>query len=112
ASRDDEVHESGVALCKGLYAAAKLGGLWGYDGKVAKEAIDGLVATLRTRGSTVGDTALRVANEQVFLDGRRVRTDFAGFLALRYLAEMYATRQIGEIRFGAGTTEHDVVALL
>jgi HD-GYP domain-containing protein (c-di-GMP phosphodiesterase class II) len=110
--REDDAHEAGHALCKGLYAAAKLGGLWGYDGKVARDAIDFLVGTLRARATAVGDTSLRVANEQVFIDGARVRTDFAGFLALRYVVELYATRDIGEIRFGAGATERDVVGLL
>jgi hypothetical protein len=103
---------TGTAVCKWLYAAVKLGGLWGYDGKVAREAIEGLVAALRENGARRGRTIVRVASEQVFLDDERLPIDFAGFLAFRFVVDLFVSRKIGEIRFAPSPTEREVVALL
>jgi HD-GYP domain-containing protein (c-di-GMP phosphodiesterase class II) len=110
--RDADPAEIGLALCKGLYAATKLGGLWGYDSTVSKDAIAQFAERLREHAAACGETTLRVASEQVFLNGRRVRMDMAGFLAFRYVVELFVTREIGEIRFSGGASERDVVGLL
>lgn len=102
----------GPAICKRIYAATKLGGLWGYDSKVAQEAIAGLLAALRDNGARHGETTLRIASEQIFVNEQRLRMDFAGFLAFRYVLEFFSTREIGEIRVGGNPSERDVVGLL
>src|ERR1051325_6055058 len=99
----------GAGLCNAFYAATKLGGLWGYDGKVSREAIAGLVAALRANAAASGRTTVRVANDQVFLNGRRLRMDFAGLLAFRFIVDLFVTRDLGEIRIGAAASERDVV---
>ena len=107
-----EEADLGASVCKWLYAATKLGGLWGYDSKVAQEAIAGLLATLRDNGARHGETTLRIASEQIFVNEQRLRMDFAGFLAFRYVLEFFSTREIGEIRVGGNPSERDVVGLL
>ncbi len=107
-----DVAELGLALCKSLYAGTKLYALWGYESKVAQDATAALVSTLRTIGGRFGETVLRMASETLFLNDQRLRMDVSGFLAFRFVVDLLAAREIGEIRFGGSTPENEVVELL
>lgn len=103
---------SARALVQALYAAARLGAMWGFESRLTAEAIDHLAAAVRSAAASRGDLVLRFADGLVHLNDQRVRTDSSGYTAFRHLQERTTRRGIGEISISAGAGRRDLVELL
>jgi hypothetical protein len=88
-------------LLQALYAASRLGALWGFESRLSVEALDHLDCALRAAATAQGEVVLRFADDLVYLNGARLRVDAGGFLAYQHLHERMRRRGIGEITMSA-----------
>ncbi len=112
ASPERDTAHVGADVVKGLYASTKLGHLYGFDGRVAREAREKLMSVLHEAFTRYGGAMLRLANETLYLNEARLRMDFDGFVAFRYVVNLFDERGIGEIAIPAGVQEPEVVQFL
>ena len=102
----------GQELVTALYATTKLVGMYGTESQVSLEAVSSLQTCLDTVTAHFGYAALRVTSETMYLNDMRVRMDSEGFMAFRHVVDLMLARNLGEMRFGAGATETELISFL
>lgn len=110
--READPDDLGRQLCPALFAATKLVALYGTTSQVSRDSIVNLQRILDAISAVFGYTAIRVTSETLFLNDYRVRTDSEGFMAFQHVIDLMTRRKIGEIRFGAGSTDADLCRFL
>lgn len=109
---ESDASVAGRGLLQALYAASKLGALWGFESKLSEEAVANLLAAVRDAATAQGDIVLRFANDLASLNDQRIRVDFTGFMAFKHIHDRAKRRGIGEISISAAAERRDVVELL
>ena len=109
---ESDASVAGRALVQALYAASKLGALWGFESKLSDEAVTALLSAIRGAATPQGDVVLRFANDLASLNDQRVRVDFTGYMAFKHVHDRAKRRGIGEIAITAAAERRDVVELL
>ncbi|MCG3135305.1 MAG: hypothetical protein HMLKMBBP_02886 [Planctomycetes bacterium] len=102
----------GRAVVQALFAASRLGAMWGFDSKLTVDALSALTTALQAASQSGGDVTLRFAGEQVWCNDVRLRVDFAGFMAYRHVSERATRCGVGEIRMSPSAPRKEFVALL
>lgn len=102
----------GRAVLQAFYAASRLGALWGFESKLADEALTHLDAVVRASASAHGEVTLRFADDLVYVNESRLRVDFSGYLAFKHLNDRVVRRGVGEITISLSASRRDVVRLL
>lgn len=103
---------AGRAVVQALFAASRLGAMWGYESKLTSDALSALTTALQNASGVAGDTVLRFSGEMVWFHDHRLRVDFAGFMAYRHLTERAQRCGVGEVRIAPTAPRREIVALL
>jgi HD-GYP domain-containing protein (c-di-GMP phosphodiesterase class II) len=112
ASTGGEPHTLGRRLVRDLYSAVKAAEMFEYTNVVTREALATLHSTLRTLVDVRDQLILRMASECLFLDETRLRFDFTGFAAFKFVVDAMRAREIGAVVFRRGVEEQDLRGFL
>ena len=111
-SAAERVHAHGRTLVSEFYKVAKTTGMFGFENVVSREAIEGFLSTVRLLLRSDDALTLQVASDCIFVNESRLKVDFQGFAAFRYVIEAFKARGIGAIVFTGVPDEQSLCTFL
>jgi HD-GYP domain-containing protein (c-di-GMP phosphodiesterase class II) len=108
----DDAGRQGSDLIRDFYMVAKTAAMFEYTNVVTREAVAAFLATVRSLLKAESRLTLQMASDCVFVNEARLKVDFEGFAAFRYVVEAMKNRDIGTILIRGEPTEEELRVFL